>query len=34
MPFQKRRIGLLWRRASARLRLVQALMAESEQGED
>jgi DNA-binding transcriptional LysR family regulator len=28
VPFEKRRIGLLWRRASARLRLVQALMAE------
>jgi DNA-binding transcriptional LysR family regulator len=30
MPFQKRRIGVLWRRASARIRLVQALIAEAQ----
>lgn len=28
LPFEKRRIGLLWRRASPRIRLVQALAAE------
>jgi DNA-binding transcriptional LysR family regulator len=33
VPFAKRRIGLLWRRASARFRLVQALLHESEQKE-
>ncbi len=31
IPFQNRRIGVLWRRASARLQLVQALLNESEQ---
>lgn len=34
IPFEKRRIGLVWRRASARLRLVQALLAESEQASE
>jgi DNA-binding transcriptional LysR family regulator len=29
LPFEKRRIGVLWRRASARIRLVQALIAEA-----
>jgi len=28
-PFQKRRVGLLWRRSSARIRLVHALLAEA-----
>ncbi len=30
IPFHKRRIGVLWRRASARVRLVQALIAETQ----
>jgi DNA-binding transcriptional LysR family regulator len=28
-PFDKRRVGVVWRRASARIRLVQALLAEA-----
>ena len=33
IPFQNRRIGLLWRRASARMRLVQALIEEVKEKE-
>ena len=33
IPFQKRRVGMLWRRASARMRLVQALIEEAKEKE-